>query len=322
VRRHVLRRVFSTIPVVFGVTLVTFLLMRAAAGTIVPGLGDTSQLTAEDIDRLRRNLGLDRPIYVQYLSWLLDLLRGDLGVSMIDGTKISSLIWARLPNTLVLTGIALGLGGSLAIPIGILAARHRGSTLDRALVAVSVLGFSVPQFWLGLVLVLVFSIQFRMWGLPALPTGGATSSVDGGDVLDRLAHLILPVTVLAFFYICVWSRFMRSSMIEVLTQEYIVTARAKGLSEPQTMYFHALRNAVLPLITLLGLEFPGLVSGALVVEVVFSWPGIGSLIYQRALQYDFTTVMGLTTVAALMVVVGNLIADFLYGVVDPRIRSA
>jgi peptide/nickel transport system permease protein len=319
---HFTQRVVTTVPVIIGVTLLTFLLMRAAAGSIVPGLGDASQLTAEDIERLRRNLGLDRPILLQYLSWLGDLIRGDLGVSMIDGRRISALILDRLPNTLVLTSLALVLGGSVAVLLGVLAARHRGKTVDRLIVAMSVVGFSVPQFWLGLVLVLLFAIQFRSWGLPALPSSGAVGAVAGGDLLDRLAHLVLPVGVLAFFYLCVWSRFMRSSMLEVLSQEYMVTARAKGLSERRAIYSHALRNALLPLITIVGLELPGLVSGSLLVEVVFSWPGIGSLTYQRALQYDFTTVMGLTTVAAIMVVFGNLLADVLYGIVDPRIRAA
>ena len=319
-RRHLVIRIISTLPVIFGVTVLTFSLMRAAAGNIVPGLGDTSQVTAADIERLRNNLGLNRPLYVQYLSWFADLLRGDLGTSMIDGTRVTTLILDRLPNTLLLTVSALVLGCALAIPFGVLSARNRGRVLDRVLVGISVIGFSVPQFWLGLVVILVFSIQFQRWGLPSLPTGGASSAAGGGDLVDRISHLALPATVLAFLYLCVWSRFMRSSMLEVLSQDYIVTARAKGLRGWTVTYVHGLRNAVLPLVTLIGIELPGLVSGGLVVEVVFSWPGIGYLAYQRALQYDFTFVMGTTTFAALLVIVGNLLADFVYGIVDPRIR--
>jgi peptide/nickel transport system permease protein len=208
----------------------------------------------------------------------------------------------------------------VSIPVGIAAARSRGKNADHALTVLSVIGFSVPQFWLGLLLILVFAIQFRYWGLPALPTGGATSPVDGGDVFDRVTHVILPATVLAFSYLCVWSRFVRSSMLEVLSQDYITTARAKGLRERRVMYTHAIRNALLPLVTLVGVELPHLVSGALVIEVVFNWPGIGYLTYQRALQYDYTVVLGTTSFAVLLVVLGNLVADVLYMVFDPRIR--
>jgi peptide/nickel transport system permease protein len=212
------------------------------------------------------------------------------------------------------------MGVAIAIPLGTIAALRRGSKLDNALTAISVAGFAIPQFWLGLVVILLFSVSFQSWGLPWLPAGGALSPIAGGDFIDRLSHLILPASVLAFLYLSIWSRYTRSSMIEVLNQDYVRTARAKGMSERRVIFMHALRNALLPLVTLIGLELPGLVSGSLVVEVVFSWPGIGRLAYDRALQYDYTTVLGITTFITVLVIVGNLLADVLYAVLDPRIR--
>ena len=169
-------------------------------------------------------------------------------------------------------------------------------------------------------LILIFSVKFHDWGLPFLPSSGTTTPFSGGDLLDRLAHLVLPAVVLSFFYLAIWSRYTRSSMLEVLSQDYVRTARAKGMSERRVTYLHGLRNAVIPLVTLVGLELPGLVSGALVVEAVFSWPGIGLLAFQRALAYDYTMVLGIVTFAAVLVVLGNLVSDLLYAAVDPRIR--
>jgi peptide/nickel transport system permease protein len=169
-------------------------------------------------------------------------------------------------------------------------------------------------------LILLFSVSFKHWGLPWLPSGGRESPYGGGDPLDLFLHLIMPATVLAFFYLSVWSRFVRSSMLEVLSLDYIRTARAKGMSNRRLVYVHALRNAVIPLVTLVGLELPGLVAGGLVVEVVFGWPGLGLMAYERAKAFDFTLVMGATTFVALLVIAGNLLADLLYSVMDPRIR--
>lgn len=312
----------SIIPIVIGVTIVTFLLAHAAAGSIVPGLKYSPDLSPRDIANIRNNLGLNRPLPVQYLIWLLGLLHGSFGISMVNGVPVTTQIAQRLPNTLILTTTALVIGATLSIPIGILAALKRGTVVDHGLTVVSVLGFSIPQFWLGLIMIILFSIEFRKWGLPSLPPGGAESPVDGGGVLDRLVHLVMPATVLATFYICVWSRFVRSSMLEALTQDYVNTARAKGMKERRVIFVHALRNALIPVITLLGAELPALLSGGLVVEVVFSWPGIGYLAYQVALAHDYTTILGLTTFAALLVVIGNLLADVAYGLVDPRIRHS
>jgi peptide/nickel transport system permease protein len=319
--KYLVRRVLATIPVVIGVTLITFMLMHITAGSYIPGVDLNPNLKPEDVEAIKRYLGLDRPLYIQYITWLAGIVHGDFGRSMIDGSLVSSHIFDRLPATLELTVTAILIGVLISIPLGITGALRRGSKIDHALTAMSVGGFAIPAFWLGLLLILVFSVQFEAWGLPFLPSGGVmTPGTGGGDFFDRIVHLIMPATVLSFVYLSIWSRFTRSSMLEVLSQDYVRTARAKGMSERRVVYLHALRNAVIPLVTLVGLELPALVSGALVVEVVFSWPGIGKLLYERALQTDYTTVLGITTFAALLVVGGNLLADVLYAFLDPRIR--
>jgi len=321
--KYLVRRVLATIPVVIGVTLITFLLMHVTAGSYIPGIDLNPNLKPEDVEAIKRYLGLDRPLYIQYVTWLAGVAHGDFGRSMIDGSLVSSHIFYRVPATLELTITAILLGVLISIPLGVTGALRRGSKIDHALTAMSVAGFAIPGFWLGLLLILVFSVQLEAWGLPFLPSGGVVSpGTGGGDLLDRFVHLIMPGTVLSFVYLSIWSRFTRSSMLEVLSQDYVRTARAKGMSERRVVYLHALRNAVIPLVTLVGLELPSLVSGGLVVEVVFSWPGIGRLLYERALQTDYTTVLGITTFAALLVVAGNLLADVLYALLDPRIRYA
>ena len=318
--KYVARRFLASIVVIFGVTLITLVLMDRTRGTYVPGIDLNPALRPEDIARLRADLGLDRPFYIWYLTWLWGVIHGDFGRSMIDGSPVTSHILDRLPNTLELTATAILIGVVVAIPVGVISALRHGSKTDHTMTVISVAGFAVPQFWMGLILILIFSVTLEQHGLPWLPSSGAFSAVNGGDFIDRLEHLILPATVLSFFYTSQWSRFIRSSMLEVLSQDYIRTARAKGMSERRVVYLHGLRNALIPLITLIGLELPGLVGGGLVVEVVFGWPGIGKLAFERALQYDYTTVMGVTFFATMLVIAGNLLADILYGVLDPRIR--
>jgi len=320
--KFIARRLLASVIVVLGVTAVTLILMDRTRGAYVPGIDLNPALRPEDIARLRANLGLDQPFYQWYLTWLWNVMHGDFGRSMIDGSPVMTHILERLPNTLELTVTAVLLGILISIPLGVIGALRRGSKTDHTLTVVSVAGFAVPQFWLGLMLILVFSVTFQHYGLPWLPSGGVTSPFGGGDLGDRLLHLIMPATVLSFFYLSLWSRFTRSSMLEVLSQDYIRTARAKGMSERRVVYLHGLRNALIPLVTLIGLELPGLVSGGLVVEVVFSWPGLGRLAFERALQYDYSTVMGVVFFATLLVVAGNLLADILYAILDPRIRYA
>lgn len=318
--KFIARRLLASVIVVLGVTGVTLILMDRTRGAYVPGIDLNPALRPEDIARLRANLGLDEPFYQWYFTWLWNVLHGDFGRSMIDGSPVVGHILERLPNTLELTLTAIVLGILLSVPLGVIGALRRGSKSDHSLTVFSVAGFAIPQFWLGLMLILVFSVTFQHLGWPWLPSGGVTSPFGGGDLGDRLLHLLMPATVLSLFYLSLWSRFTRSSMLEVLSQDYIRTARAKGMSERRVVYLHGLRNALIPLVTLVGLELPGLVSGGLVVEVVFSWPGLGRLAFERALQYDYTTVMGVVFFTTLLVVAGNLLADILYAILDPRIR--
>ncbi|TMC13166.1 MAG: ABC transporter permease [Chloroflexi bacterium] len=318
--RYAARRLLAAIPVLLGVTIITFLILRLTSGGFVPGLELNPSLRTEDVDRIRHNLGLDAPLPLQYLTWLAGLLHGDFGRSLTDGQPVLDHILERLPNTVELTLTAVVLAVLIAIPLGVAGALRRGTIVDHLTTALSVAGVAVPAFWLGLLLILVFSVSFHAWGLPWLPSGGAFDPADEGDVGARLLHLVMPATVLAFGYLAVWSRYTRSSMLEVLAQDYVRTALAKGMSGRRMVAVHALRNAVAPLITLIGLELPTLVGGAAVVEIVFGWPGIGQLALERALDHDYTTLMGLATFTGIAVVAGNLVADVLYAVVDPRIR--
>jgi peptide/nickel transport system permease protein len=318
---YVLRRVLATIPVVLGVTLVTFLIMHLTAGSHIPGLQISPNLTPDTVTQIRHNLGLDKPLHTQYLDWLGNALRGDFGRSLQDQTSVSHQIFTRLPATLQLTGLAVLLALLFSIPVGLLGAVKRGSKLDHGLTTISVAGFAIPQFWLGLILILIFSVQFQKWGLPSLPQSGQMSVINGGGFVDRLRHIVMPAVVLSFFYIATWSRYLRSTMIEVLSRDYIRTAMAKGMSRRRAVLVHGLRNGLVPLVTLIGLTLPYLVSGALVVEIVFGWPGIGLFAYQRALDFDYTTVLGTTTFVAFLVVLGSLVADLLTIVLDPRVAS-
>jgi len=318
--RYVARRVASSIPVAFGVTLITFLLLHAVAGSFVPGLTLNPDMTPQDVERIRHNLGLDQPLPVQYFIWITGLLHGDFGHSLIDGTSVTSEILARLPNTLELVSTSILLALLIAVPLGSAGALRVGSLLDRVITLMSVAGISMPSFWIGLLLILVLSIWLHSIGYGGLPSSGAQSPIGGGDPLDRLAHLAMPATVLTFYYVAIWSRFTRSSMLEALSQEYVKTARAKGLRERRVVFIHALRNAIVPLVTLVGLELPGLFSGAALVEVVFGWPGVGNLALQKAFEYDFTTVLGITTFVSIFVVMGNLVADVLLAILDPRVK--
>jgi peptide/nickel transport system permease protein len=321
--RYVVRRMLVAVVVLFGVSLITFTLMHATGGDYVPGVNyENPHLSSDTVTAIRHEYGLDLPWYQQYGIWVWNVLHLDFGRSMIDGTRVTDHIVQRLPNTLELTVASILLGVILAIPAGVLAALRHGSRVDYALTSTSVAGVSIPEFWLGLMLIYLFGVMpAQKWGAPLLPTSGAYDPLAGGiDLLDRLSHLILPAVVLGFAYLSIWSRFTRSSMLEVLSQDFVRTARAKGMSERRVTYVHALRNSLAPLTTLIGLELPGLVSGGLIVEVIFGWPGIGRFAYERAVAFDYTTVMGLTMFAAVLVVLGNLLSDILYATLDPRVR--
>jgi peptide/nickel transport system permease protein len=319
VLRYALRRLLVTVPVILVVSLATFLLVHVVAGNFVPGLKLNPHLSTADIDRVRTNLGLDQPLYRQYLTWLGQIATGNFGHSLVDGTPVSMLIGDHIGATLKLVATAILIGLLVAVPLGVVQAVRSNTVLDQVASAFTAVGYSIPQFWLALMAILLFSVSFRQWGLPALPSSGDQTPFDG-SLPDRIAHLVMPAVVLSLAYIATWSRFVRSSMLEVLNSDYVRTARSKGMREIRVVTVHALRNALLPLITMVSLELPALFSGAAVVEIVFGWPGIGQLAFNRALQYDYTTVMGLATFVAIFVLLANFLADVAYTVANPRIR--
>jgi peptide/nickel transport system permease protein len=276
-------------------------------------------ITEGDLARIERTLGLDKPLHEQYLGWLGQVVRGDLGVSMDDRRPVRDEIIARLPNTLLLTGSALVVSLLIAVPVGIFAALHRNSLFDQVTNFGVTLGSALPTFWIGLILILVFSVQATEWGLPALPSSGMRSVVGGDSIGDRIEHLLLPMTTLAIFQVSGWLRYVRAQMLEVLSQEYVKTARSKGLAERVVVVRHAFRNALLPLVTLLGFQIPQLVAGAAIVETIFSWPGLGLLSVQAATDRDYTMIIGLTVFIAAFTLIVNLVTDLLYALIDPQI---
>lgn len=317
--QYVIRRVFQMIPILFGVTFLTFVIV-SATGSPLTRLELNPRVKPEDLARLERNLGLDRPIHERYFVWLGSVAKGDFGVSLENGTPVIDRVLAVMPNTLLLSTLSVVLALTIAVPIGILAAVKRNSIFDRIATTLAVAGFAVPTVWLGLMMIILFAVKFREWGLPSLPVGGVRDLRSGGGIPDRIEHLILPVAALTIPQLAGWVVYIRSSMLEVIQQDYIRTANSKGLGAKVVLLRHAFRNALLPLVTLIGLSIPDLFGGALVVENVFAYPGMGRLTVNAVQQSDYTVVMGTTLLFALLVIAGNLIADILYVVFDPRIR--
>ena len=302
---YLVGRLTMAVPVLVGVGTIAFALMYLLPGDPASAMLARSGASAEQIAELREELGLDAPFHVQYAGYFSRVLRGDLGNSIVSQEPVAELLLSRLPTTLELVFAALIVAVPLGIACGVLAAVRKDQWVDRAIVAVSSIGVSVPSFWLGLMLILVFSVYLG-W----LPAFGANSP----------AHLVLPAAVLAFNAVGTLTRTARSSMLDVLRQDYIRTARAKGLGATAVLYRHALRNALVPVVTMVGLQFGWLVSGSFIVEAVFSRQGIGLLFINSIVERDFPVIQGAVLLAAVMYVVLNLLVDMLYVIVDPRIR--
>ncbi len=322
--RYILRRLLQMIPLLLGITILMFGIVNLVPGSPVSNLQQElrggRQIRQRDIERIERHLGLDQPVHTRYLVWISNVVRGDLGISLRNYAPVTGLIRDRLANTLLLTISAFLLSFLLAIPIGVYSAIKRNSLFDNVSTATAVAGYSMPTFWLALMLVLLVAVKFKAWGFPSLPAGGAYDLRGGGDLLDRIEHLVLPAFTLAFVQAAYWTRFVRSQMLEVLSQDYMRTARAKGLSQRIVNFRHGFRNACLPLVTLLGLTIPELFGGALIIEQIFSYPGVGQLAYSAAIDKDYTLIMGTVLIASVLVLVGNLLADVAYFLIDPRIR--
>jgi peptide/nickel transport system permease protein len=321
-RPYLIRRLLYMVPTLFGISLLSFFLMQLAPGGPVDQLTDMNpQITREAKEKIRKDLGLDRPILVQYGLWVKRIATLNFGVSFKDKRPVLDKILERLPATLLLNILSIGLTLLLAIPLGFYTAVRAGSRFDKAMTFLVFIGFSVPTYALALALMLLFGLKLG-W----LPVSGLTSLGWGGEFSwwtlfwDRVRHLILPVLVLSVTSLAGLSRYARSSMLEVIHQDYIRAAVAKGLSRWRVYGVHAVRNALIPIITLLGLMLPDLIGGGVIIETLFAYPGMGRLGYEAIMTRDYNLIMALTVVTAVLTIFGNLLADLLYAVVDPRIR--
>ncbi len=315
--KYLIRRTLQMFLLLLLISMLVFGILQLVPGGPFDALLANPKVTQLDIERLNRLIGLDKPLPQRYVEWLGRAVRLDWGESwqVAFGQPVGRVINERLPNTLVLMGLSTLLSILVAIPIGIYSAIRRYSAADYVVTTVSFFGISMPVFWFGLLLMIVFAVNLR-W----LPTSGVSTPGLENDPVDRLKHLVMPVTVLSLVNIAQWSRFMRSSMLEVLSQDYLRTARAKGLKEAAVLLRHGVRNALIPVITILGLDIPVLFSGAVITETLFSWPGMGRLLRDAVFASDWPVVTAVIMITAFLVILGNLVADVLYAVVDPRIR--
>lgn len=310
-----MQRLGQGVIVLLLVSAITFLLVNLAPGG--PSSLMRMDATPEQREALSHRLGLDQPLGVRYLQWLGGAVHGDLGISLSSTEPVAFRIEQRLPNTLVLASCALLLSVVIGVPLGVLGALRRNRLPDFLVAAVSVVGLSVPAFWLGIVLILLLSVQLN-W----LPSSGVESSGSDGAITDRLAHLLMPAVVLSTTVLPYVVRFTRSALIEVLGQDYVRTATAKGLSRGTVVYGHALRNALVPVVSIIGTLIPRLVGGSVVTEAVFGWPGMGRLALEAANGRDYPLVVGITVVISALVVLTSFLVDLAYTWLDPRIRLA
>ncbi|WP_336814169.1 ABC transporter permease [Bosea sp. MMO-172] len=311
-----IRRLGQSLLLLFIVSMIGFAILHLAPGGPLSQFAAGGDMTQADLDRIAEQLGLNRPLPLQYAEWLWRMLSGDWGRSYRDQQPVLHVIASHLGATFELMLTSTLLAMVIGAWVGILGAIRRYSLFDAFATVGAMVALSIPTFWFGLVVIYVFSV-----GLGWLPAGNRYT-VDDGSLLNQLHHLIGPCIVLALVSTAVWSRYMRSSMLDVINQDYIRTARAKGVPERQILLRHALRNALLPMITITGLQIPTLLSGALVTETVFTWPGMGRLFLDSISYRDYPVVMGILMFSAVLVLLGSLIADLLYGVADPRISGS
>lgn len=312
--RYVLRRVLQMIPLFLGISIIIFIVIQAAPGgpeTMLLASGRFVDATM--LEAYRARLGLDQPLVIQYFRWLGAALTGDFGYSYKSAQPVITSILERLPATVELMGAAYVFAALIALPLGVYSAIRRGSFVDYLGTSLSFLGIAMPVFWFGLILQLLFSVQLG-W----LPSSGRITVGDTG-IVDRIQHIIMPAAVLSLLYIAGWSRYMRTSFLGVLNADYVRTAKSKGLPQKRVMLVHALKNAAIPVVTIMALDIAGLFSGAVITETIFAWPGIGRLFIQSMYDRDYPMLMGIIMMGSVMVVVFNLVADIANAWLDPRI---
>lgn len=313
--KFILRRFLQAIPLIVGVSIIAFGLMHLAPGGPLAVYTLNPTIQAQDIERLKVALGLDQPLHIQYLKWAYGMFTGTWGNTFFGGRPVLHVILERVPATLVLMGTSLALAMLIGTAIGMVGAVKRYSLFDSLATTGALFALSFPTFWFGLMAIYVFAINLR-W----LPSGGMWELGNEGDPVDLLKHLALPSMVLGLVLVATWSRYARSSFLEVIHQDYIRTARAKGMPESNVLMRHAFPNAVVPLIALFGIQLPTLFSGALVTETIFSWPGMGRLFVDSLTMKEYPVLMGMMMFTALFVIIGNLLADIGIALVDPRVR--
>jgi|CZCB01.1.fsa_nt_gi peptide/nickel transport system permease protein len=324
-KKWLIRLVFSVLTLLI-VSILSFMIIEFAPGSPISRYADNPKITSADRERIIRHLGLDKPTSVRYFIWLKNVLRGDFGLSYMTGRPVLTEILARLPATLKLMLFSFFISVAFAIPIGIYAAMRRNSLPDVLISFISYLGISLPSFWLGLLLIYIFAVKLQL-----LPAGGQLTPWFDSSAFplpvrpaavfwEHLRHLLLPAATLSFGNIARWCQYLRSSLLETINENYIRTARAKGLNSRTVVYKHALRNAITPLITVIGLNMPAFFAGAVITEQIFSWPGMGQLFITAVFARDYQVIMGITIITAAMVLLGNFLSDILYAVFDPRVE--
>jgi peptide/nickel transport system permease protein len=315
--KYLIKRLLISIPTLIGISIVLFAILALAPGDPMAEFATNPAITEEVRENIRKSLGLDRPIYIRYFKWLFAFVRGDLGYSFTSRVPVIDLIRQRLPNTLAVVGIAYIFSVLIAFPLGVIAALKRSSWVDQAISTFTLLGFSLPTFFTGLLFIIVFGIQLK-WFPFIYDSTLQVTNLD--SFIAQIRQSIAPIFVLTLYQTASLMRFVRSSVLEELSQEYVRTARAKGLSNFVVLRKHILRNALIPIITLVALEIPGVFTGALVTEQVFRIPGIGALLVDSISRSDTPVVMAVTFIYAILIVIFNLIADLSYSFLDPRVR--
>lgn len=312
--RYILKRTLQAIPMLIFISILSFLLIKMAPGDPVRSYV-TPNMSAEDVERVRVNLGLDKPVPMQYVAWLKNVLKGDFGYSLINYRSVSHQIKERIPATLLLMGTSLITAIIFGITFGLIAAYNKNKWIDNIISIISYIGISIPSFWFAMILIVIFSQKLRLLPSVGMHTIGINST------LDVIKHTIMPATVLSFQNFAVITRYIRSKAITEMKEDYVRTAIGKGISSRKVFGTHILKNTLLPIITIIGMSLPNLIAGAFITETIFGWPGMGRLGINAIFSFDYPLIMAITMISALMLILGNLIADILYGVVDPRIKA-
>lgn len=320
---YLVRRFFYALLTFFGITLATFTLIHSVPGDPIMffiGRGGIKTIPPETIERLRAELYLDRPLPEQYLRWVRGVVTFDFGSSIIDRRPVRTVVMEKLPATFQLNLLAFLLAASFGVPIGLWSASRSGRLTERASAVGFFLLYSLPSFWVALMLIQLFAVRFPILPLLGMVSDHHDTMTTGGRIADRLAHLVLPTLTLAYAQLAIFARFSKSAVTEVIRQDFITAARAKGAGNVAVLWRHAFRNALIPMITLLGLTIPFLLSGSVIVEKIFQWDGIGLLYYDAILARDYPVVMALTVVTAVITLIASVLADVLYAFADPRVR--